>query len=289
MADVAQAALLVEEAVWELAHKQSRAKGRRRALLRRRRALTARPSAASPPTDRTVLDFFEPIVRYQGGIAAGRRLIAISLKSNGTMCISAIRMEDFGTQSNRVARHARSESLTVPQRAVIVSRHATTREVTSWRSPVFRPGEGANLRHATRHGALTEFHISFEDWGKLPGIIIREAARDLGVSKGRILLALPARRECRRPPVAGSQGARAKAAKAPRARSCIGAGDAGPQVRLRAPRLARGRFSERSYGLPGTCAPGTTRNVIPLELARNHARTCANTPRQREGPATAEP
>ena len=42
----------------------------------------------------------------------------------------------------------------------------------------------------TRHGTLTEFHISFEDWGKLQGIIIREAARDLGVSKGRIVFSL---------------------------------------------------------------------------------------------------
>ncbi len=64
MADVAQAALLVEEATWELAHKGSA----RKAVVARRFVDThlAQPTARGiTGGDRTVLDFFEPIVRYQ--------------------------------------------------------------------------------------------------------------------------------------------------------------------------------------------------------------------------------
>lgn len=64
MADVAQAALLVEEAVWELAHKQSA----RKAVVARyfvETRLTARPLRGITSTDSTVLEFFEQIVRYQ--------------------------------------------------------------------------------------------------------------------------------------------------------------------------------------------------------------------------------
>jgi alkylation response protein AidB-like acyl-CoA dehydrogenase len=64
MADVAQAALLVEEAVWELAHKNSA----RKAVVARYFAATRlaeRPLRGITSTDGTVLDFFEPIVRYQ--------------------------------------------------------------------------------------------------------------------------------------------------------------------------------------------------------------------------------
>ena len=65
MADVAQAALLVEEAAWELEHKGSA----RKAIVARHfaddAAFASTRCAASRPDDRTVLDFFEPIVRYQ--------------------------------------------------------------------------------------------------------------------------------------------------------------------------------------------------------------------------------
>ena len=64
MADVAQAALLVEEAVWELAHKGSA----RKAIVARHfieMHLAERPLRGITSGDRTALDFFEPIVRYQ--------------------------------------------------------------------------------------------------------------------------------------------------------------------------------------------------------------------------------
>lgn len=64
MADVAQAALLVEEAVWELAHKNSA----RKAIIARyfvATRLTERPMRGITSTDTTVLDYFEQIVRYQ--------------------------------------------------------------------------------------------------------------------------------------------------------------------------------------------------------------------------------
>ncbi len=64
MADVAQAALLVEEAVWELAHKNSA----RKAIVARyfvETRLAARPLRGITSADRTVLDYFEQIVRYQ--------------------------------------------------------------------------------------------------------------------------------------------------------------------------------------------------------------------------------
>ncbi len=64
MADVAQAALLVEEAVWELAHKNSA----RKAIIARyfvATRLTERPMRGITSADTTVLDYFEPIVRYQ--------------------------------------------------------------------------------------------------------------------------------------------------------------------------------------------------------------------------------
>ncbi len=64
MADVAQAALLVEEAVWELAHKNSA----RKAIVARYFAATRladRPQRGITSTDTTVLDYFQPILRYQ--------------------------------------------------------------------------------------------------------------------------------------------------------------------------------------------------------------------------------
>jgi alkylation response protein AidB-like acyl-CoA dehydrogenase len=64
MADVAQAALLVEEAVWELANKGSA----RKAIVARRfiaTRLASQPLRGITSEDRTVLDFFEPIIRYQ--------------------------------------------------------------------------------------------------------------------------------------------------------------------------------------------------------------------------------
>ncbi len=64
MADVTQAALLIEEAVWELANKDSA----RKAIVARRfieTRLGDRPQRGITSDDRTVLDFFEPIVRYQ--------------------------------------------------------------------------------------------------------------------------------------------------------------------------------------------------------------------------------
>ncbi len=64
MADVAQAALLVEEATWELAEKGSA----RKAIVARHFAethLAQRPIRGITGGDRTVLDYFEPIVRYQ--------------------------------------------------------------------------------------------------------------------------------------------------------------------------------------------------------------------------------
>ena len=64
MADVAQAALLVEEAVWELAHKNSA----RKAIVARyfvATRLADRPLRGITSTDTTVLDYFEQIVRYQ--------------------------------------------------------------------------------------------------------------------------------------------------------------------------------------------------------------------------------
>ena len=64
MADVAQAALLVEEAVWELAHKNSA----RKAIVARHFVATRlvdRPVRGITSTDTTVLDYFEEIVRYQ--------------------------------------------------------------------------------------------------------------------------------------------------------------------------------------------------------------------------------
>ncbi|MDE3096705.1 MAG: acyl-CoA dehydrogenase, partial [Chloroflexota bacterium] len=64
MADVAQAALLVEEATWELAEKGSA----RKAIVARHFAqmhLAQRPVRGITGGDRTVLDYFAPIVRYQ--------------------------------------------------------------------------------------------------------------------------------------------------------------------------------------------------------------------------------
>ncbi|HYM16052.1 MAG TPA: acyl-CoA dehydrogenase family protein [Dehalococcoidia bacterium] len=64
MADVAQAALLVEEAAWELEHKGSA----RKALVARHFAsmrLSEHPVRGITSGDRTAIDFFEPIVRYQ--------------------------------------------------------------------------------------------------------------------------------------------------------------------------------------------------------------------------------
>ncbi len=64
MADVTQAALLVEEAAWELANKDSA----RKAIVARHFAsmrLGAAPVRGIMSEDRTVLDYFEPIVRYQ--------------------------------------------------------------------------------------------------------------------------------------------------------------------------------------------------------------------------------
>jgi len=64
LADVAQAALLIEEAVWELAHKDSA----RKAVIARYFAewkLADRPLRGITSDDRTVLDHFDAIVRYQ--------------------------------------------------------------------------------------------------------------------------------------------------------------------------------------------------------------------------------
>ncbi len=64
MADVAQAALLVEEADWELAHKNSA----RKAIVARHFAsmhLSQPPVRGITSEDRTVLDHFDAIVRYQ--------------------------------------------------------------------------------------------------------------------------------------------------------------------------------------------------------------------------------
>ena len=64
MADVTQAALLVEEAVWELANKGSA----RKAIVARHFAsmrLGEAPVRGITSGDRTVLDYFDPIVRYQ--------------------------------------------------------------------------------------------------------------------------------------------------------------------------------------------------------------------------------
>lgn len=64
MADVAQAALLVEEAAWELEHKGSA----RKALVARHFAnlrLSEHPVRGITSGDRTTIDFFEPTVRYQ--------------------------------------------------------------------------------------------------------------------------------------------------------------------------------------------------------------------------------
>ncbi len=64
MADVTQAALLVEEAAWELEHKGSA----RKAIVARyfaSRRLEEHPIRGITSGERTPLDFFEPIVRYQ--------------------------------------------------------------------------------------------------------------------------------------------------------------------------------------------------------------------------------
>jgi len=64
MADVTQAALLVEEAAWELEHKGSA----RKAIVARHFAdmrLSEHPVRGITAGDRTVIDYFEPIVRYQ--------------------------------------------------------------------------------------------------------------------------------------------------------------------------------------------------------------------------------
>jgi alkylation response protein AidB-like acyl-CoA dehydrogenase len=64
MADVTQAALLVEEAAWELEHKGSA----RKALVARHFAdmrLSEHAVRGITSGDRTAIDFFEPIVRYQ--------------------------------------------------------------------------------------------------------------------------------------------------------------------------------------------------------------------------------
>jgi hypothetical protein len=61
---VAQAALLVEEAEWELAHKGSA----RKAIVARHFAqmrLADKPLRGITSDDRTVLEFFDAIVRYQ--------------------------------------------------------------------------------------------------------------------------------------------------------------------------------------------------------------------------------
>jgi hypothetical protein len=42
----------------------------------------------------------------------------------------------------------------------------------------------------SRNVHITEFRVSFDEWGKLQGIILREAARGFGVHKGEIVLRL---------------------------------------------------------------------------------------------------
>ena len=64
MADVTQAALLVEEAVWELEHKGSARKAIVAALLRRQK-LAEKPLRGITSEDRTPLDHFDAIVRYE--------------------------------------------------------------------------------------------------------------------------------------------------------------------------------------------------------------------------------
>jgi len=64
MADVAQAALLVEEAVWELANKGSA----RKAVVARHFVdthLVQHAARGITSGDRTSIDYFDPIVRYQ--------------------------------------------------------------------------------------------------------------------------------------------------------------------------------------------------------------------------------
>jgi len=64
MADVAQAALLVEEAVWELANKNSA----RKAIVARHfvnARLIPQPARGITSGDRTAIDYFDPIVRWQ--------------------------------------------------------------------------------------------------------------------------------------------------------------------------------------------------------------------------------
>ena len=49
---------------------------------------------------------------------------------------------------------------------------------------------GKPYTSSTRKGTLTELHISFEDWGKLQGLVVREAARGLGFSNGNVVLSI---------------------------------------------------------------------------------------------------
>jgi len=70
LADVTQAALLLEEAEWELKHRGSA----RKAIVAHLFAeshLRERPARGVTSTDRTALDFFEPLTRY-GDIAPAR-------------------------------------------------------------------------------------------------------------------------------------------------------------------------------------------------------------------------
>ena len=64
MADVAQAALLAEEAAWELEHKGSARKALVASYFARQK-LGEKPLRGITSGDRTALDHFDAIVRYQ--------------------------------------------------------------------------------------------------------------------------------------------------------------------------------------------------------------------------------
>ncbi len=49
---------------------------------------------------------------------------------------------------------------------------------------------GKTYQVEKRKGSITEVHVPISEWGKLQGVIVREAARGLGIERGAIVLRL---------------------------------------------------------------------------------------------------
>jgi hypothetical protein len=53
-----------------------------------------------------------------------------------------------------------------------------------------RAKTGKTYHAKSRRILITEFRVSIEDWGKLQGVVLREAARGFGIQNGEIVFRL---------------------------------------------------------------------------------------------------